>query len=178
MARIWSAVASTASVRPDPSAAPAGAATSIVTRMRFAASPERVWEGLVFFEQIAERPPLHLRLLLPRPLRTEGRKSEVGDEVRCVYEGGYLLKRVTQIDRARRYGFEIGEQNLAVSGGMRLAGGAYTLRELPDGSSEIALETRYVSPRRPRWLWWSIEAAICHTFHRHILGAIRRSVES
>lgn len=160
MARIWTAAA------------------SIVTRMRFAASPERAWEGLVFYEQIAERPPLHLRLLLPRPIRTEGCKSEVGDEVRCVYEGGFLLKRVTRIDRGRHYGFEVGEQRLAVGGGMRLSGGAYTLRELPDGSTEMALETRYASPRRPRWLWRSIEAAICHTFHRHILGAIRRNVES
>ncbi len=176
MARIWTAAASTASVRPGPSAA--AAAGSVVTRMRFTASPERAWEGLVFYEQIAERAPLHLRLLLPRPIGTEGRKSEVGDEVRCLYDGGFLLKRVTRIDRGRHYGFEVAEQNLAVGGGMRLSGGAYTLRKLPDGRSEMALETRYVSPRRPRWLWQSIEAAICHTFHRHILGAIRRNVES
>ncbi len=175
MARIWSAAAS---LRFRQSAAPAVAVASIVTRMKFAASPERVWEGLMFYEQIAERPPLHLRVLLPRPIRTEGRKSEVGDEVRCLYESGFLLKRVTRIDRGRHYGFEVGEQNLSVGGGMRVSGGAYTLRELPDGSSEMALETRYVSPRRPRWLWQSIEAAICHTFHRHILTAIRRNVES
>lgn len=156
--------------------APADA--SIVTRMRFAAPPERAWAGLVFFEQIADRPPLHLRLLLPRPIRTEGCKTEVGDEVRCVYEEGFLLKRVTCIDPCRRYGFEIGEQHLAVGGGMRLTGGAYTLRALPDGNTEMALETRYVSPRRPRWLWRSIEAAIGHSFHRHILGAIRRKAES
>ncbi len=64
--------------RPPSSAASAHARqpTSIVTRMRFAASPERVWHGLMFYEQIEERPPLHLRLLLPRPIRTEGRKSK------------------------------------------------------------------------------------------------------
>jgi hypothetical protein len=178
MARIGRVAAPAASPKPGPSAAPAVVAMAIVTRMRFAASPERAWEGLVFYEQIAERPPLHLRLLLPRPIGTEGRKSEVGDEVRCVYEGGFLLKRVTRIDRGRHYGFEVGEQNLAVGGGIRLSGGAYTLRKFPDGSSEMALETRYVSPWRPRWLWHSIEAVICHAFHRHILGVIRRTVES
>ena len=68
--------------------------------MKFAASPEQAWHGLMFYEQIAERPPLHLRLLLPLPIGTEGPKSQVGDEARCLYEGGHLLKRVTRIDRA------------------------------------------------------------------------------
>ena len=152
--------------------------TSIVTRTKFAASPEQTWDGLMFYEEIAERPPLYLRLLLPVPLRTEGRKSQVGDDARCVYAGGHLLKRVTQIDRGRHYEFEVVEQNLMVGGGMTLLGGGYVLRELPDGRTEVALKTRYVSHKRPRWLWKLIEAAVCHTFHRHILGAMRRNVES
>ena len=35
--------------------------------------------------------PLHLRLVLPAPVRTEGRRSSVGDETRCVYDRGHLL---------------------------------------------------------------------------------------
>jgi len=46
-------------------------------------------------------PPLHLRLLLPLPIRIDGSKSAVGDEATCLYEGGHLLKRVTQIDPCR-----------------------------------------------------------------------------
>ncbi len=150
---------------------------TIVTRMTFAASPAQAWHGLMFYEQIAERPPLHLRLLLPRPIRTEGRKSQVGDDARCLYVGGHLLKRVTRIDGGRYYEFAVVEQNLAIGGRMRLRGGAYTLRELPDGCTEVVLTTRYFSPNRPRWLWQPIEAAVCHAFHRYILGAIQRRVE-
>jgi hypothetical protein len=159
-----------------PAAAPRS--TSIVTRMKFAASPEQTWNALIFYEQIAERPPLHLRVLLPLPIRTEGRKSRVGDAVKCVYEGGYLEKRVTRIERGRDYEFEVVEQDLTVGGGMRLLRGGYTLRELPCGGVEVALETRYLSPKHPRWLWKPIEAAVCHTFHRHILGTMRRNAES
>jgi hypothetical protein len=146
--------------------------------MKFAASPERVWGGLMFYEQIEERPPLHLRLLLPLPIRTECSKSKVGDDVRCSYEGGHLLKRITQIDRGRHYGFEVVEQNLAVGGGLMLSGGCYTLRGLPGGGTEVAVTTRYVSLRRLTWLWKPIEAAVCHMFHRHLLAAMRRRVES
>jgi hypothetical protein len=151
--------------------------SSIVTRVKFGACRERMWEGLVFFEQIAQPPPLFLRLLLPRPIGAEGRKSHVGDESVCRYETGHLLKRVTHVERGRHYGFEITDQQLAIGRGIRLSGGCYSLSELPDGSTEIALKTRYTSVRRPRWLWKTIEAAVCHRFHRHILGAIRRSLE-
>lgn len=152
--------------------------TSIVTAMRFAASPGQVWEGLMFYEQIPQRPPLRLRLLLPEPLRAEGRPQAVGDETTCVYDGGYLLKRVTRVDPRRHYGFDVVDQKLAIGGGIRLIGGRYTLQELPGGSTRIELETRYLGSVRPRWLWRRIEAAVCHAFHRHILGAMRHEVES
>ena len=130
----------------------------------------------MFYEQIPRRPPLHLRLLLPGPMRAVGRRSVVGDETLCVYDRGHLLKRVTRIEPRHHYGFDVVEQDLAIGRGVRLAGGSYTLRELPDGSTRIGLETLYVSPGRPRWLWGRVEAAVCHAFHRHILGAMRREV--
>jgi len=148
--------------------------TSVLTPMMFAGPPGEVWNRLMFYEQIDERPPLDLRLLLPVPKGTEGRKSRVGDEARCLYHGGHLVKRVTHIDTGRHYGFEIVEQALDVAGGIRLAGGGYTLREVVGGGTEVTLSTRYASPKRPRWLWKPIDAAVCHRLHRHILGAMRR----
>jgi hypothetical protein len=146
--------------------------------MNFAAPPERVWGGLMFYEQIDEPRPLHLRLLLPLPIRTHGSKSEVGDEATCLYAGGHLLKRVTQIEPGRLYGFAVVEQKLTVGGGLILTGGCYTLRELPSRRTELAVTTRYVSNKHPAWLWKPIEAAVCHLFHRHLLSAMRRKIES
>ncbi len=157
--------------------APAHPPRSVVTRIRFAAAAEQVWDVLLYYEQIEERPPLLLRLLLPVPIRTEGSKAKVGDEARCSYEGGHLLKRVTHVDRGHHYGFEVVEQNLVLGGGLALTGGCYTLRELPEGSTEVAVTTRYTSNRRPRWLFLPIETAVCHLFHRHLLTAMRRRVK-
>jgi hypothetical protein len=150
---------------------------SVVTRMRFDAPLEKVWEGLLFYEQIDEPPPWYLRLLLPRPLGTEGAKSAVGDEAKCQYESGHLVKRVTQITPYRHYGFEVIEQRLAVLGGIILSGGCYALREVPDRGTEVAVSTRYVSRGRPHWLRRPVEATICHMFHRHLLRAMRRGIE-
>jgi hypothetical protein len=152
--------------------------TTIVTRMHVAASPQRGWKSLMFYEGIGERPPLYLRLLLPRPIRTEGSNSVVGDQATCLYEGGHLLKRVTKIDRCRQYVFSVVEQNLAVGGGVRLTGGSYSLRDLLYGRTELSITTQYTSRNRPRWLVQPIEECVCHMFHRHLLGAIRIKAES
>jgi hypothetical protein len=161
---------------------PAGALSqpsrSIVTRMDFAAAPKQVWGALLYYEQIDEPPPLHLRLLLPLPVRTEGSKSAVGEEAKCIYESGHLRKRVTQIDQYRHYGFEVVEQDLEFGGGLVLSGGCYTLREIPGRGTEVAVTTRYVSGRGPEWLWRPIEAAVCHMFHRHLLRSMRRAIGS
>jgi hypothetical protein len=168
-----------ADISADPASGASAAArhaASIVTRMRFAASRAQLWGGLMFYEQIETRPPLHLRLLLPLPIRTEKSKAKVGDEVVCWYEGGHLLKRITQIDVGYHYAFEVAAQNLAIGAGLALSGGCYSLRELPSGDTEVAVTTRYTSIRRPRWLWQPIEAAVCHLFHRHLLSAMRGKV--
>ena len=160
---------------------PANAATqpvSVVTRMVFTAPPERVWKGLVFYEELGGRPPLHLRLLLPVPIRNEGKVSDVGDEATCLYEGGHLLKRITKIEKGDLYEFEVAEQALSVGGGMRLSGGRYTLRGLSDGQTEVSVETRYLSRKWPRWFWKPLEKMVCHMFHRYLLGTMRRQIES
>ncbi len=152
-------------------------ASSVVTRMIFDAPPAEVWRGLVFYEELAGRPPLHLRLLLPVPIRHEGRISEVGEQTKCLYEHGYLLKRLTRIRKGELYEFEVAEQALALQGGMRLSGGRYALHELPDGRTEVAVETRYRSRRWPRWFWRPLETMVCHWFHRYLLGSMRREIE-
>lgn len=152
-------------------------ATAIVTRMVFRASPERTWESLIFYEEVEARPPLHLRLLLPVPVRTEGDKSRVGGEAMCLYEKGHLLKRATRIEEPELYEFEVAEQKLSVGGTMRLSGGRYTLREVAEGRTEVAVETRYTSTKWPRWLWRPLESFVCHIFHRFLLRTMRRKAE-
>lgn len=147
--------------------------TSVVTRLALLASRTEVWEALLFYEQIRRPPPLVLRLLLPLPLRTKGRKSDVGDEIVCDYQGGQLLKTLTRIEPGCCYEFDVTSQNLRIGGGISLLGGGYTLLERSDGFTDVVLSTRYASPHRPRWLCEPIEAWVCHAFHLHILAGIR-----
>ncbi len=146
---------------------------SVVTWQDFNAPPEAVWDASMFYEEIETCPPFFWRLLLPVPIGAAGCKFEVGGEVKCRYVAGHLLKRVTRIIRPRLYAFEVFEQDLALGGGIKLLSGDYTLRQLSNGQTRVALTTRYASPWHPRWLFGWLETAVCHSFHRHILTAMR-----
>jgi hypothetical protein len=150
---------------------------TITTRMTFSASRAQTWKSLLFYEEVKERPPLHLRLLVPVPVGTEGDKKRVGGEAMCLYEGGHLLKRTTRIEEGALYQFEVAEQKLSVGGSMRLSGGCYTLREIAPGQTEVAVETRYTSTNWPRWFWRPLEGFVCHMFHRFLLRSMRRKAE-
>ena len=87
---------------------------SVATKVHFDASPEAVWNRLIFFEEVPGRPPFILRLLLPHPVRSEGDKSDVGAAVQCTYKGGDLVKRITEVEPPFRLRFEVVEQRLGI----------------------------------------------------------------
>jgi hypothetical protein len=148
---------------------------SVKTCQDFFAAADAVWDALMFYEEIVEERPFLLRRFLPTPIGTQGCKSEVGSDVKCQYATGHLLKRVTRIVRRRNYAFEVVEQHLAL-GGIRLLGGDYTLHMIAKDHVRVALATHYASPNCPRWVFGRLEAAVCHSFHRYILSAMRRNL--
>lgn len=151
-----------------------GNAITIITDKVLNASSDVIWDSLMFYEQIEQKPPMLLRLLLPSPVRTEGSKEEVGDVATCVYAQGHLLKQVTRILAPELYEFQVIEQQLFFGGGLRLMGGSYALRQISPERTEVSVTTRYVSLKKPRGLWKPIEAMVCHAFHRYLLVSIQK----
>jgi hypothetical protein len=129
----------------------------------------------LFYEEVSAPPRFLLRWLLPVPLGTTGSKSIVGSEVKCLYTGGYLLKRVSAIVEMRRFAFDVIEQNLALRG-LRALGGEYRLDAVAPARTRVTLSTRYASPYRPDWVCARLESAVCHCFHRHLLNAMRQTL--
>jgi hypothetical protein len=147
----------------------------VVTTMRWPLTRDEVWRGLLFYEEVPRRPWLLLRLFLPRPIRTEGGKKTVGDIVRCTYDGGHLVKRITRADAGRAIEFEVLEQDLGIEGCVAMGNGSYEIRETLDGS-EVLLTTCYHGHLRPRFLWRPIERYIARSLHRHILEGMRETL--
>jgi len=129
----------------------------------------------MFYEEIAEDRPFLLRRFLPTPIGSQGWQIHSRRRRTCQYVSGHLVKRATHIIRERSYAFEIVQQSLALRG-IRLLGGDYTLRGQSEGCTRVALATHYTNLNCLRWVFGRLEAAVCHSFHRYILSAMRSNL--
>jgi hypothetical protein len=141
------------------------------TRVRFPVPADALWQSLLTYEEVTLAPPWWLRLLLPRPLGTQGDKTRVGAVLPCHYEGGELTKRIVAVHAPRRLEFEVVTQRLGIEDCVRARRGSYEIRDCAAGS-EIELTTRYLVRLHPRWLWRPFEQWLAHRFHEHILQAM------
>ena len=144
---------------------------SVATRVYFDAHPEAIWDRILFYEEVPGRAPLLLRALLPRPVRTDGDKTRVGERVRCVYSRGDLVKRITAVEPARLLQFEVVEQNLGIEDCILVQGGSYRFSPCGDGT-DVVLITHYRAYLRPRRLWRALEALLVRRLHRHVLAGV------
>ena len=145
---------------------------AVTTKIRLDASGEAVWSALRFYEDVPKRPGLFLLALLPRPIRSEGEKTQVGARVRCEYEGGYLVKRITVAEPGHLLRFEVLEQKLGVENCVSMGEGSYEIRP-SGGGSEVLLTTHYRGHLRPRSVWRPFERFLAHHLHRHILEGMK-----
>lgn len=157
--------------------APSTTVEEITTRLRLPAPPERVWSSLKFYEEVPSRPGFLLRIGLPAPVRSEGDKLRVAGTVRCVYEGGDVLKRTTSAEPPNVLRFEVLEQRLGLERCLSLGDGVYEIHPVP-GGSEVALTTRYRGHLRPRALFRPLERRLAHEIHRHILAGMHSALET
>jgi hypothetical protein len=145
---------------------------AVTTTFRLDVPRELAWTGLRFYEDIPTRPSPLLRLILPTPVRSEGQKLQPGGVVRCTYEGGHLIKRVTLAEPPGFLRFEVLEQDLGIEHCISLAEGSYEIRD--DGTGcQVLLTTAYRGHLRPRFLWRPVERALAHAVHLHILRGMR-----
>ena len=151
---------------------------SVETQVVFFASQERAWNSIVFYEQIEHEPPFLLRLALPRPVGTTGGKAAVGDTSRCVYENGYLVKKITEREEGRLLGFRVIEQKIHFEHDLELREGSFRIDPGPGpGTSLVTLATTYRRLTYPAFIWQPAETLVLHTLHGHVLEGMRANAE-
>ena len=148
---------------------------AVATRVHFNASPEALWNHVMFYEEVPGRPPFLLRAVLPHPVRTEGDKTRAGATVRCVYRRGDLVKRITSVESPHFLQFEVIVQRLGIEGCVLTLGGSYQICSCGD-ATDVVLITNYRAFLRPRYLWRPLEALLVSQLHRHILRGVYSAV--
>jgi len=151
-------------------------AESVTTRVHIDTEPDLVWRRILFYEDVPRGAPFPLRVVLPCPLRTDGDKTTTGSRVYCVYSRGDVIKRISVVEPARLLQFDVVEQNLGIEGCVLAKSGSYRLFPCGEGT-DVALVTNYLAYLHPRCLWRPVEAFLARQLHRHILQAVRATLD-
>jgi hypothetical protein len=144
----------------------------ISTQVYFTANPETIWNRIAFYEEVPGQPPFLLRAFMPHPVQTMGEKTAVGARIRCLYQGGDLVKRITAIEPPHRILFDVLEQRLGIEDCVVALGGSYEIDGNGNGS-DVVLTTKYKAYLHPRRVWRPLERLIAGQLHRHVLDGMR-----
>lgn len=150
---------------------------TVRTTLTVDATPAEAWKAIMFYEQVQHDPPWLLQLALPKPIYSEGNKHRVGEIVRCYYDRGHLVKRISRRTPGRLLAFDVIEQKLHFERDVTLRDGAFEILPAPGDRATIVVTTRYQRHLGPRWLWRPVERKVVHTLHGHVLEGMRRHAE-
>ncbi|MBU6413171.1 MAG: SRPBCC family protein [Planctomycetes bacterium] len=138
-----------------------GELETVVTRVEIAAEPDRVWDSLMYYEEVTHPPPWILRVGLARPTATEGWSRKVGETKKCLYNKGWITKRVTGVETNRTLTFDVIEQNIGYERDVRLTGGSFELEPMAGGGTRLVMKTAYRPLLGPRFGWaWAEHLAV------------------
>jgi hypothetical protein len=132
----------------------------------------QVWDSLVFYEEVRHEPPLLARIGLPHPLYTSGEIVAVGDTTKCVYNKGYLVKRITEYRPGELLSFEVVEQQGIEDRSVRLVSGSFEFERIAHGRTRVTLTTVYEPLLSARPVWRPFEIKIARALHDHVLTGI------
>ena len=135
---------------------------------------QRAWEKVCFYEHIAIQPSLILRTVLPVPQRTSGAYRAVGDVSRCMYsDGGYLTKKIRNIDAGQSIDFDIIEQSIRYASSIPLKGGTIQIEKHDDGACSVHMLTRYELHGAARFIPRFFIEYVISAMHRIVLRDMR-----
>jgi hypothetical protein len=141
-----------------------------VSTVRVAPVPTaEVFRRITFYEDTSATPPKLLQIALPRPLRTLGSASRVGDRPRCIYDSGYLVKEITAVLPPVFYAFDVVEQRGVEDHAVQLTSGSFRLTAQDATHTRIVLTTAYRPKLSARMAWRPFERAVIHALHDHVL---------
>jgi hypothetical protein len=150
---------------------PAQGAETVTTTRVVDVDRHELFSRIVFFEDVKAARPTLLRIALPRPIRTEG-PDRVGSVRRCVYDTGYILKRITAIEPDARYAFTVVKQVHVDDGVVRLLRGSFDLRSLSRHRTQITLRTVYAPKLSARVVWRPFEHVAIRRLHDYVIRSM------
>jgi uncharacterized membrane protein YhaH (DUF805 family)/uncharacterized protein YndB with AHSA1/START domain len=178
----------------------AGAETIVAPQTEFevlsvaeiAAPPERVWECVVSFPKITERPEWFFRTGISCPIGARIKGAGVGAMRYCDFTTGSFVEPVTAWQPAKLLAFDVTEQPDPMTelspyrhihpphldGSFRSTRGEFRLVPLADGTTRLEGRTWYKLDIYPHAYWTLWSDWLIHKIHGRVLKQIKQLAES
>jgi hypothetical protein len=143
-------------------------------------SVQDAWDAQLFYEDVpGPRPYLH-RIGLPRPIQTQGKIRNTGDQHVSIYtKNARIVKQATTVAPRETLAFNLIEQQNFEDRALRFMEGRFDFEAIDDNQTRVTLTSTYQPLMRPRMLWQPIERTMSRTLHGHILdGMAEQASES
>ena len=156
------------------------------------APPEKVWQQVIAFSEIAPPQEWIFRAGIAYPIRAEIVGRGPGAERHCVFSTGSFIEPIQVWDEARRLKFSVTSNPAPMQewtpyshlepahlhGFLISKGGQFLLRPLPNGGTRLEGTTWYMHSLWPADYWRLWSDAIIHRIHMRVLEHIRDRVEA
>jgi uncharacterized membrane protein YhaH (DUF805 family) len=164
----------------------------VVTSIDVAASPAVVWNRVVKFDEIRERPAWYFRAGIAYPISATIAGSGPGAIRRCEFSTGAFVEPITVWDEPRRLAFDVVEQppplrELSIyskvyaphiNGYFSSTRGEFRLIPAAGGHTRLEGHTWYSVAIYPQGYWRATSEVLLHQIHLRVLRQVKRESES
>lgn len=164
----------------------------VVTSIDVAAPPAVVWNRVVKFDEIRERPAWYFRAGIAYPMSATIAGSGPGAIRRCEFSTGAFVEPITVWDEPRRLAFDVVEQppplrELSIysnvyaphiKGYFNSSRGEFRLIPAAGGHTRLEGHTWYSVAIYPQGYWRAMSEVLLHQIHLRVLRQVKRESES
>jgi uncharacterized membrane protein YhaH (DUF805 family) len=164
----------------------------VVTSIDVAAPPAVVWNRVVKFDEIQERPAWYFRAGIAYPISATIAGSGPGAIRRCEFSTGAFVEPITVWDEPRRLAFDVVEQppplrELSIysnvyaphiNGYFSSTRGEFRLIPVAGGHTRLEGHTWYSVAIYPQGYWRATSEILLHQIHLRVLRQVKRESES
>lgn len=163
----------------------------VVTTVEINAPPQKVWDHVIDFSELAPPPTWVQRTGIAYPIRAKLDGEGVGAVRHCEFSTGPFIEPITHWEPGVRLSFDVASQPKPMDewspynhihpphldGYLRSKKGEFRFVELPGGRTRLEGSTWYEVDISPRAYWSIITDSLIHRIHLRVLNHVKAETE-